>query len=850
MRRKITAVWVCMVLIASGFVMVADEGSEGKDVAGDSAMYTAHAPIFISGDEDFATQASAEGWAGNGTEGNPYIIQGYEINGTLYGYGYCMLFEMTTVYFEVLDCNLHSTTDFDEGIFLYQVQNARFYNNTITATMCAFDVGESSYNRIENNYISNNMYGLYLWYSSNITITRNTISSSSEHGIYIDQSAGNTLYHNNILGNLYQAYSDSTNQWDDGYPSGGNYWSDYNGTDGNGDGIGDTPYYFDGGQDDYPLMEPWSPTGEIHMDSIEIYTNALQSSKHWPFWSDVAMDSVKVTTLNSNRTVYPAEEVWVDPITGGMGTTEEWLGFLANASYSKVVYADVPIMDVSIRGVEGTDDLDLAIFLDGYNGNPVDGIAQWNEIVDAQICEIDAYGSTYGTSLYAYCADADDDEALRLTGLPAGNYIIKVIGFTVPGDPGYFEMNIDLLSEISGVFSATASELPLDEFSVREATIAWDIGLMEPDGKFNGGLYIGTNADPYLLLVPIELYLDRTPPVISEIYPTMGEIVSMRQPNINAFFSVDYNVELDTLSPRLYVDGSDVTSRADVRIPHSEFMGGAGGEGYWSGTIEFTPEKLANGNHTIHISVADLAGNVAYMNWTFTVDCQPAMYHVPEIMANVHYSIPINAVIESEFDISSALLHYKGVGQGTFTASPLSKIGTNTYYGQIPAQSSAGAVQYYLTAEDAGGSIVSSPALNPVANPHTVAVHPYGHPIISHDPVLYHGDSDMEVSAVISDDVAISSATLYFKNEAEGNYTPLAMANVGGHVYSATIFSGMKDSGNLTYYIIAADGQNNTVSHPININEPHQVEYMSTRVPGGDLFVAMQDDIKSMNPIV
>jgi hypothetical protein len=40
----------------------------------------------------------------------------------------------------------------------------------------------------------------------------------------------------------------------------GNYWSDYNGTDSNGDGIVDTPYIIDDKNvDHYPLMKPLGP---------------------------------------------------------------------------------------------------------------------------------------------------------------------------------------------------------------------------------------------------------------------------------------------------------------------------------------------------------------------------------------------------------------------------------------------------------------------------------------------------------------------------------------------------------------------------------------------------------------
>jgi len=62
-----------------------------------------------------------------------------------------------------------------------------------------------------------------------------------------------------------QAFA-SSNVWDDGYPSGGNYWSNYNGTDSysgvyqnqaGSDGIGDIPYLIpEDTQDNYPLMTP------------------------------------------------------------------------------------------------------------------------------------------------------------------------------------------------------------------------------------------------------------------------------------------------------------------------------------------------------------------------------------------------------------------------------------------------------------------------------------------------------------------------------------------------------------------------------------------------------------------
>lgn len=64
----------------------------------------------------------------------------------------------------------------------------------------------------------------------------------------------NTLYNNNFIDNeqlVKNIGSNDANFWDNGFE--GNYWSDYNGTDQNNDGIGDSPYLIKSERLDYDL---------------------------------------------------------------------------------------------------------------------------------------------------------------------------------------------------------------------------------------------------------------------------------------------------------------------------------------------------------------------------------------------------------------------------------------------------------------------------------------------------------------------------------------------------------------------------------------------------------------------
>jgi parallel beta-helix repeat protein len=186
------------------------------------------------------------------------------------------------------------SSNYGDGVILNYASNNKITKNNINANSGAgIKLTYSNQNLVSGNYITRNQMGIYLIYSaSNNTITENNIVDQ-DIGINFYTSSSNLSYHNNFVNNTKQVYDaswatpgaqhfpgvplPSENIWDNDYPIGGNYWSNYTNLYPEAEeldslGIWDAPYVIDeNNQDRYPLMNlidippvqvPEAPDGE------------------------------------------------------------------------------------------------------------------------------------------------------------------------------------------------------------------------------------------------------------------------------------------------------------------------------------------------------------------------------------------------------------------------------------------------------------------------------------------------------------------------------------------------------------------------------------------------------------
>lgn len=256
------ALIITILLLSTANVMA--ETSKEK---GTRLIYIAHSPISINGDVDLASQATAESWAGSGTESDPYVISGYLINGT--GNDHGIEIRDTSLHIEI-SYNLITHAEFGEGIIVRDCSNISFSNNTVRNSFGprSIKISDSNSIKLRENLVENYMlqHGIWIRTCNDLEVSSNTIRGYTGLGLYISEGSKIEVMENIVedIGGAGMAFGDL-----DGLLIKGNHVR-------NSGGFGIHCYY--------------------SSDNVELYGNVLEGNQF-------KLDNIESTIITPNNTV-------------------------------------------------------------------------------------------------------------------------------------------------------------------------------------------------------------------------------------------------------------------------------------------------------------------------------------------------------------------------------------------------------------------------------------------------------------------------------------------------------------------------------------------------------------------
>ena len=226
-------------------------------------------------------------------------------------------------------------------------------NLNLTKNTAGVALAYTTNSTITKNTITNNDVGIWLWKSSSNRISGNILTANNGHGIRLDGSSNNSISGNKVTVNNWDGISLAFRSMSNSITGNSVAGNNSEAEELDSSGIWDTPYVINAeNQDNYPLMNPWTPKPPIGT-SLD-----LVRRKAWPEHHHYLMsrDEDEYQTLyclveNTGNVTIPAEwykTVWNLTTSSGV-TSYEIIGAvdLVPKEITTLTY-NIPASELSI----------------------------------------------------------------------------------------------------------------------------------------------------------------------------------------------------------------------------------------------------------------------------------------------------------------------------------------------------------------------------------------------------------------------------------------------------------------------------------------------------------------------
>ena len=520
----------------------------------------------------------------------------------------------------------------ENGIYLQGTQGNIIENNSILESK---NTGKSSIamssvsdNIFKFNYLKNNDHGISIAMGDNNIIIFNTLINTADFAMELGGSSGNnSIHHNNFIGCNKSGPQASDggpgNTWDNGYPSGGNYWSDWispdifsgaNQDQPGGDGFVDVPYDLGGGagtNDSYPLTTPFVVLDIITDDVLiatedsqysviyDVWTNWYQGILLWSLKSNATWLDIDSSTIHGTPNNSQVGSYWVNiSVTNGLTTDSHNFTL-------KVINVNDPPMIITEDVPQAYESQLYSVDYEAVDIDPTNDVLSWSVVTNATFLHM---VSTTGV----------------LSGTPTqddlGTYYVDVL--VNDGKDGWNNSNFTLtVFNINDPPEINSSwpDLKFDEDTIDES-ISLNDWFMDKDKNLLGFSYSGSNnlsvtilPTGFVRLVP-KANWSGSESLTFYANDTFYQVSDSINVTVNPVNDAPFDPTIDIIAEnKSLTEGYNLTligNASDVDLPYGDVLNykwssNLTGELGESQEINISPQA---GFHKITLNVTDSAG--------------------------------------------------------------------------------------------------------------------------------------------------------------------------------------------------------------------------------------------------